>query len=317
MNWNYGWLPCSQIALLMNITYQPRSIFLYHSNFSFSKLATNIEPRDLDSLPWDELVALKRKLSSELRELTDKIVDIDRNQFHSITRFIKEQRANLDSYTEKLKQIRSQIDQHNADLLTISERISKSKNFLSMMETRLPIEKEEELHSVVETNQTLIDSKKYKSEREKNEILSKLKDASMKLEAIKATRTIRVQFDHLTQESANISNLIKGLNEERDSNRNKIGQINGALDELYNTKRKLSSDREMFLAKYGGITKQFDMINARLDAMSEMRRKQREKYGYNLPSDTLFKVKEEAKKKLESGSKLSFEELKLLYGEKD
>ncbi len=51
--------------------------------------------------------------------------------------------------------------------------------------------------------------------------------------------------------------------------------------------------------------------------MSEMRKKQREEYGYDLPSDALFKVREEARKKLEAGSKLSFEELKLLYGEKD
>ena len=35
------------------------------------------------------------------------------------------------------------------------------------------------------------------------------------------------------------------------------------------------------------------------------------------PSDALFKVKETARKKLESGSKLSFDELKLLYSEKD
>ncbi len=54
-----------------------------------------------------------------------------------------------------------------------------------------------------------------------------------------------------------------------------------------------------------------------LDAMSEMRRKQRKEYGYLLQSDALFKVKEEAEKKLRSGSKLSLEELKLLYGEKD
>ena len=47
--------------------------------------------------------------------------------------------------------------------------------------------------------------------------------------------------------------------------------------------------------------------------MSEMRKKQREQYGYALPNDVLFNVKENARKKLEEGSKLSFEELKLLY----
>jgi uncharacterized coiled-coil DUF342 family protein len=75
--------------------------------------------------------------------------------------------------------------------------------------------------------------------------------------------------------------------------------------------------RDASLLQYEAIAKQFDAINARLDSMSDMRKRQREEYGYNLPSDALFKVKETARKKLESGSKLSFEELKLLYEEKD
>jgi uncharacterized coiled-coil DUF342 family protein len=279
-------------------------------------LAAGTEP-DLNSLGWEELIALKRKLSGELKELTDRIVDIDRNQFHSMTGSIKEQRSALDSHTERLKQIRVEVEKHNANLLAISEKISQSKNFLSMIEARLPSEKEEDLHASVQSNQALLDSKDYKSDREKNEIMSRMKEASMKLEAIKATRAIKQQFEQLSHESASVSNLIKQLDDERDSLRAKIGGINGMLDTLYDSKRKIGAQREMHLARYDSIAKQFDSINARLDSMAEMRRKQREEYGYNLPSDALFKVKEEARKKLESGSKLSFEEMKLLYGEKD
>ena len=79
----------------------------------------------------------------------------------------------------------------------------------------------------------------------------------------------------------------------------------------------MAPERELHLSKYSDIAMELDAINERLDAMSEMRKKQREEYGYDLPSDALFKVREEARKKLEAGSKLSFEELKLLYGEKD
>jgi uncharacterized coiled-coil DUF342 family protein len=46
-----------------------------------------------------------------------------------------------------------------------------------------------------------------------------------------------------------------------------------------------------------------------------MRKRQREEYGNALPKDTLFKLKEEAKKKMDSGSKLSLEELQLLFGD--
>ena len=137
----------------------------------------------------------------------------------------------------------------------------------------------------------------------------------MKVEAIKAVRTIRDQMSQLMQESTGIAGAIRQLDEERDSLRAKLAEINGELDKLFDAKRKLAPERDLHLGRYDEIAKQFDAINARLDAMSEMRKKQREEYGYGLPSDALFKVKEEARKKLESGSKLSFEELKLLYGE--
>jgi uncharacterized coiled-coil DUF342 family protein len=276
-----------------------------------------LSEKDLESLGWNDLVAQKRQLTSELKELSDKLIDIDKSQLRAIGNSIKEQRSLLDSYTERLKQIRSEVDSRNSELLSVSEKLSQSRNFLSMMEARLPSEKEEDLQATVQKNQDRIDAKDYKSEREKDEILSRIKDATMKLEAIKATRTIKEQFSKLTQESANINNTIKQLNEERNSLRGKISKINPALDSLYDSKRKLTSEHQSYLTRYDSIAKQFDAINARLDSMSEMRRKQRKEYGYVQQNDALFKVKEEAKKKLQAGSKLSFDELKLLYGDKD
>src|ERR671924_1858405 len=291
------------------------TLYIFISSSSLSHI--QLSEKDWESLGWHDLVAQKRQLASELKELSDKIIDIDRNQFRSIGNSIKEQRSLLDAYTERLKQIRSEVDSRNSALFSVSEKLSQSRNFLSMMEARLPSEKEEDLHAVVQKNQDLIDAKDYKSERERNEILSRIKDATMKLEAIKATRTIKERFSQLMDESAIINNTIKQLNEERNLLRNKIDKINVALDKLYDSKRKLASEHESCLTRYDLIAKQFDAINARLDAMSEMRRKQRKEYGYVVQSDALFKVKEEAKKKLRAGSKLSFEELKLLYGERD
>jgi uncharacterized coiled-coil DUF342 family protein len=227
------------------------------------------------------------------------------------------QKATFDAAQERSKQIKGKVDKHNSDLLAVSEKIAQSKNFLSMMEARLPTETEEELAAIMSANQALIDEKKFKGEREKGEILSKVKDASMKMEAIKATRMIKEQYAQLLQESANIGTAVKSLNDERDLLRAKAAEANSALDYLYDSKRALAAERDKSLAAYETTIKQFDALNARLDEMSAMRKRQREEYGYDLPSDALFKVKETARKKLESGSKLSFDELKLLYSEKD
>ncbi|HZT35982.1 MAG TPA: hypothetical protein VFA15_08680, partial [Nitrososphaera sp.] len=266
----------------------------------------------LESLGWEDLVALKRKVAGDLKGVTDRLVDIDRNQFHVLISSIKAQKAALDSVTERLKQVKIEVDKHNSDLLSVSEKISQSKNFLSMMEARLPSENEEELQTIVASNQALIDGRQYKGEREKGEILSRLKEASMKIEAIKATRTIKDQYAMLVQQSADIGNAVKARNDERDALRAKTAEINLEMDKLYDAKRKLAAERNLRLAEYESIAKRFDAINARLDEMSAMRKRQREEYGYNLPSDALFKVKETARKKLESGSKLSLDELRLL-----
>jgi uncharacterized coiled-coil DUF342 family protein len=276
-----------------------------------------LSEKDLESLGWEDLVAHKRKLAGELKEMTDKIIDIDRNRFRSISDTIKELRSFLEAHTERMKQIRFEVDKHNTDLLSVSEKLSQSKNFLSMMEARIPTDKEEDLQVLKQKNQALLDSKEYKSEHERGQILSRIKDTAMKLEAIKATRTIRDQFSQLSAESASINNAIKQLDEERSLLRSKITEINIALDNLYDSKRKLASEHQSYLLQYDLIAKRFDTINARLDTMSHMRRKQRKEYGYVAQNDALFKVKEEAEKKLRAGSKLSFDELRLLYGEKD
>lgn len=271
----------------------------------------------MNSMGWEDLVALKRKVASELKESTDKLVDIDRNQLRAIVSSIKEHKSAYDAAAERLRKARSEIDGHNSSLMGVSEKMSQSKNFLSIIEARLLKEGEEDLQAMISKNQAVIDAKEFKGEREKNEILSRIKEASMKIEAIKATRTIKEQYLALAEESAKIGDSVKALNAECDALRAKIAQENGELDRLYDAKRALMAERERLLSVYGDVAKRFEAINARLDEMSAMRKKQREEYGYNLPSDALFKVKETARKKLESGSKLSFEELKLLYSEKD
>jgi uncharacterized coiled-coil DUF342 family protein len=270
-----------------------------------------------DALGWDELVAQKRKLSNDLKGITDRLIDIDKNQLHALTAEIREQRSTLDSLNERLRQIRNDVEKNNAKLLEVSEKISQSKNFLSIMEARLPSESEESLQKLVQDSQALLNENKYRNDRAKNEIMSRSMEASMKLEAIKATKTIKEQFSQLHQESTKIGANILHLDSERDSIRSKLEEVNSTLDKLYESKRKLSAEREFSLAEYDRIVHEFDLINGRLDTMAEMRRKQREEYGHGLPNDALFKVKETARKKLESGGKLSFDELKLLYGEQE
>lgn len=272
--------------------------------------------RNLESLGWDELVSIKRRLSGHIKELTNNLIDVERDQFRSINDSIHKEKNILNGLLQRSKQIRTEIQNNNSQLFSVSEKISQSKNFLGMMEYRMPAEKEDRLLQILQSNQELLDLKRYRNEREKNEILTLVKDASMKLEAIKAIRIIRDQLSGLGSESETISKSLKLLEEELQTVQMKIAESNSSINSLFDSKRRLSADREKYLNKYNETAAGLEKVNARLNLMSEMREKQRQEYGHGLPSDALFKVKETAKKKLESGSKLSFDELKLLYSEK-
>jgi len=272
--------------------------------------------RNLESLGWDELVSIKRRLSGHIKELTNNLIDVERDQFRSINDSIHKEKNILNGLLQRSKQIRTEIQNNNSQLFSVSEKISQSKNFLGMMEYRMPAEKEDRLLQILQSNQELLDLKRYRNEREKNEILTLVKDASMKLEAIKAIRIIRDQLSGLGSESETISKSLKLLEQELQTVQMKIAESNNSINSLFDSKRRLSADREKYLNKYNETAAGLEKVNARLNLMSEMREKQRQEYGHGLPSDALFKVKETAKKKLESGSKLSFDELKLLYSEK-
>jgi uncharacterized coiled-coil DUF342 family protein len=269
----------------------------------------------IENLGWDDLVTLKRRLSGRVKELSEKIIDIERNRFRSINNNIHVEKNNLNNFLERTKQIRSQVQSKNSQLLSISEKISQSKDFLSMMESRISSDAEGHLLQSLNMLQKALDEKRYKSPREKNEILSSIKETSMKIEALKAIRIIKDQMREFDKESENLRNSLNLLDEEYRSLQRKISEINKIIDELFDLKRQLPAEREIYLKEYNEDLLQLEKINGRLDYMANMRKRQREEYGNALPKDTLFKLKEEAKKKMDSGSKLSLEELKLLYGD--
>jgi uncharacterized coiled-coil DUF342 family protein len=277
---------------------------------------TNQNPTpEIENLGWDDLVALKRRLSGHIKELSEKIIDIERNKMWSINNNIHINKNNLDIFLQRTKAIRSEVQAKNSELFSVSEKISQSKNFLSMMESRVSIEGEANLFQSVNKLQEILDQKQYRTSREKNEIHSLVKETSMKIEALKAIRTIKHQMRELDAESEKISNSLKLLDEEQQKLQRKISEIKNVMDGLFDLKRQLPIEREIYLKEYNEDLLKLEKINGRLDYMASMRKRQREEYGNVLPKDTLFKFKEEARKKMESGSKLSLEELKLLFGD--
>ncbi|MDQ4057435.1 MAG: hypothetical protein M3156_08495, partial [Thermoproteota archaeon] len=70
----------------------------------------------IENLGWDDLVNLKRLLSGRVKELSEKIIDIERNRFRSINNNIHVKKTDLNNFLERSKQIRSEIQSKNSQL---------------------------------------------------------------------------------------------------------------------------------------------------------------------------------------------------------
>lgn len=274
---------------------------------------SSVDQDPVHDLSWDDLVSLKRSLLKQINDLTKKIIDIENTQSPLINENIKQEKNKVVNMTKRLAQNRTEMNSNNSQLLTVSEKISKSKNFVSTMGPRLPSENEVNLVRILESSQRLVDEKRYKNEREKNETLSVMNDASMKLEAIKAIRAVNHQITDLNTKAEEIKKILKNLDDEMETLQTKIADTRNRIDKLFEAKRQQAAERQSYLNDYDKFLSTLDSVNSRLDVMAQWRKRHRHEYSHPPGDDALFKVKESAKKKFEAGAKLSFEELKLLY----
>lgn len=272
---------------------------------------------NIESLGWNDLVLLKRKYSASIREVTQEIIDIDNNKLPRVNQEIHEQKIGLNRSVVKSRQNRLGIQSANSDLLAISEKIHQSKNFLGMMQGRLPQEKEESLMHIAKFNESLINGGKYSSAREKDRILSLVKDATMKIDALKAFRTIKEQLQPLECQCEVTKKSIRTLDDEYYTLQREISRCKSKIKNLFDSKHEIIAERADLLLKYNGISIQLDKINAQLDIIAGERRRQKQDNFRAVYNVNISEAKDSAKKKLQSGSKLSLEELRLLYDENE
>lgn len=278
------------------------------------RLEDNSVP-NIVSLGWSDLVYSKRRLSSSLRKITQNIIDIDTNKLPRIAHEIHEERTFLNDLIAKSRHVQSDIKAANDELLGLSEKVNQSKNFIGIMQNRLPAEGEDSLVHSAKTNESLVRDGKYRSTREKDQILSAIRDASMKLEAIKALRTIREQLHQLEIQSEGIKKSLFTLEGNYRSLQHEIQRCKQKIQNSFDSKHEIITERSRRLTEYTEISLQMEKLNAQLDLLADKSRSQRQGQLQPDLKINIFKAKESARKKMQSGAKLSLEELRLVYDE--
>ena len=155
-------------------------------------------------------------------------------------------------------------------------------------------------------NQTLVDGRNYGSNREKDQILSTIRDASMKLDAMKAFRTIRGQLQQFRDQCEVTRKSLLTLDIESRLLHTEISKCKRKIQGLLNSKHNVVAERGDRLSKCYQISKQLEKVNAQLDILSEARGSRGRVRFQAVYTSNIIKAKESAKKKLQSGGKLSF-----------
>lgn len=266
---------------------------------------------------WTDLIASKRSLSKELRELTTQVINID-STISELGLGIKAEKAKVRDYVNRINALRENIANFNRELFQTSEKISQSKGFLTIMQNRLPKEDADTLQAELNTCRTELDDNAEKSEIKRNDALERYKITTMALEAIKAVKAVNEQCLALREHSKNLTVTIARANYEISELESNIAQNNNAIERLISSKAAIQEKRESMMLQYNKVLAHLESVNRRLDSIAKTGRK------LNIPSsylsqsknyDLISEFKQGAQRKLKAGEKLTLDELRMVFEE--
>ena len=266
---------------------------------------------------WEGLVANKRQFAKELREITDKIVEVD-NTISEYEQNIKTKKNETKDCLHKIILFKEDLRNFNSELLAVSDKISQSKGFLSVVEKRLPKGDEQELVEKMRKLREKIDSPDFQS---KNDLLEQYRNASMNFEAIKAVKTVREQIAELVGDSKNLSNKIMKVEAEMISVEARISQNQVAVEKISSSKNSIQEKRESLMAEYTNVLGSLDNVNKKLDSLAtDKKRFSATRQGDHNSSRNeyesyLIEFKHRAEQKMKAGEKLTLDELRIIYQE--
>jgi chromosome segregation ATPase len=266
---------------------------------------------------WTDLIASKRSLSRELRELTTQVINID-STISELGLGMKAEKAEVRDYVNRINALRENIANFNRELFQTSEKISQSKGFLTIMQNRLPKEDADTLQAELNTCRTELDNNAKKSEIKRNDALERYKIMTMALEAIKAVKAVNEQCLALREHSKNLTVTIARANYEISQLESNIAQNNNAIERLISSKAAIQEKRESMMLQYNKVLAHLESVNRRLDSIAKTGRK------LNIPSsylsqsknyDLISEFKQGAQRKLKAGEKLTLDELRMVFEE--
>jgi uncharacterized coiled-coil DUF342 family protein len=285
-----------------------------------------------------------KKTLLEEKRLGEESIQSLNKKIDDTKKLIDDERVNLDSLRAKLKAVNEQKDAEFGKFTELKSALVAARAEMKSLDEKAPTSRSrKERYDLVNLNSQLdqierdIQTKKLSKDEERRLVL-KSKEVATKLYSLKAIHKKEDRYRTISLEYDVLKNKMNKLFDQKSELGEGIGKIKSELDELLNLRESLYEDRRKNIRNMREADAKLEMVDTQLNAIqfkrtrtSSEQRARRYTRGEGKENryvasqergrrtkenqDRWNILREAALKKMSSGEKLTFEEMKLIYAE--
>jgi uncharacterized coiled-coil DUF342 family protein len=287
------------------------------------------------------LLEEQRKSEQEIQEINTRIdeakkdIDENRNELDNLRAHLKKVNEQKETEYTKFKEMKSILMETRNEMKNIENKSSPSASS-KLRKDRFDILR---LSRALEQIEHDIQTKKLSKDEERR-LVAKSKEVATKLHNLKVINKKEDKYRGILLQYDSLKAVINKIFDQKSEFGNKIGGIKSELDRLMDLRENLYEERRKVIHATREAAAKLEMVETQLNAI-EFRRsrtqalsnRQKKKREYDGQRENRYEVtqerarrnkenqekwnilKEEALKKMASGEKLTFEDMKLIYGD--
>jgi uncharacterized coiled-coil DUF342 family protein len=294
------------------------------------------------------LLEFKKALLEDQKNGEQRIQELN-SKIETTKKQIDEERIQLEDLRIKLKQVNEQKDAEYAKFMELKDSLIEARNQMKTFDDKAgsiaTSKLRKDRYDIVNLTKTLeqierdIQTKKL-SKDEERKLVARSKETATKLHTLKVIHKKEDHYRSIFSQYDVLKAKMNRIFDQKSEFGNQIGKLKTSLDTLLNLRESLYEERRKEIHGAREIGAKLEMVETQLNAIEfrksrmqyieHRQRKQKENEGkrasrYGVTQERTKRnkenqerwnmLKEVALKKMSSGEKLTFEEMKLIFGD--
>ncbi|HEX2013660.1 MAG TPA: hypothetical protein VLA68_00395 [Nitrososphaera sp.] len=293
------------------------------------------------------LLDFKRGVQEEQKAAEKKIDEININ-LESVKKKIDDERIQLDELRAKLKQVNEEKDAEYPKFIEMRNSLIDTKNQMKSLDDKVGTaaaksrKERSDLHNLQRSLEQIerdIQTKKL-SKDEERKLVARSKEIATKLHTLKMMHKKEDKYRTMSNNYEQLKDQVNRIFKLKEEYGGRIGKLKESLDNLVNTRESLYEERRKVIHTVREAGAKLEMAETQLNAiafkksrmqaaesrhkrqreMDDRRAARQEAIQERVKRDKEYQdrwntLKEAALKKMSSGEKLTFDEMKLIFGD--